>query len=232
MDYVYICRDGDNEELRYSIRSVVANGKPDKIWVVGGKPDWYSGNFIEVPQDKEKYENSRNNIKAIANSKDISNCFVLMNDDFFIISPINYIETYHGGTLSDKIGIFELHSKNSFYTKLLLKTEKVLNKWGIYDPLDYAIHVPMVMEKDKLKDIINTKIEGVSIRTLYGNKFNVGGEKIKDVKIHANSNIRLDSYDFIGKNFPYISTNDDTFEALYDNLLNNMFKKKTKYEND
>ena len=180
MDYVYICRNGDNEELRYSIRSVVANGKPDNIWVVGGKPDWYRGNFIEVIQDKDKYQNARNNMKTIAHSKDISEHFVLMNDDFFIINPINYVETFHGGSLSDKIGIFELHSNSSPYTKLLLKTEQVLNRWGISDPLDYAIHVPMVMEKNKLKDIMNTRIEGISIRTLYGNKFDIGGQLIKD----------------------------------------------------
>lgn len=232
MDYVYICRDGDNEELRYSIRSVLANATPGNIWVVGGKPKWYSGNFINVPQDKEKYQNARNNIKAIVNSKEISEHFVLMNDDFFIINPINYIETFHGGSLSDKIGIFELHSKKSYYTKILLKTEKILKKWGISDPLDYAIHVPMVMEKDKLKDIINTKLEGISIRTLYGNKFNIGGQKIDDVKIHANNKIRLNSYDFKGKDFPFISTNDDTFDYLYEHLLKNKFKKKSKYEND
>lgn len=230
MDYVYICRNGDNEELRYSIRSVVANGKPDNIWVVGGKPDWYRGNFIEVIQDKDKYQNARNNMKTIAHSKDISEHFVLMNDDFFIINPINYVETFHGGSLSDKIGIFELHSNSSPYTKLLLKTEQVLNRWGISDPLDYAIHVPMVMEKNKLKDIMNTRIEGISIRTLYGNKFDIGGQLIKDVKIHNNRAIRLDSYNFNNTDFPYISTNDDTFEKLYNSLLKKMFQEKTKYE--
>ena len=230
MDYVYICRDGDNEELRYSIRSVVANANPGNIWVVGGKPDWYCGDFISVPQNQNKYKNALNNLKAICNHPDISENFVLMNDDFFIIKPIDYVYAFHGGSLSDKIGIFELHSEKSPYTRLLIKTEQILKKWGIEEPLDYAIHVPMVMQKDKLKEIVSTRHEAISVRTLYGNKFKVGGIKIEDVKIHKRSNIRLDSYDFTNKDFPYISTNDNTFEYLYNKLLKITFNKKTKYE--
>ena len=62
MDLVYICGPGDNEELRYSIRSAVKNLKFDNLWVVGGKPKWYVGNYLEVIQNKSKYTNARNNL--------------------------------------------------------------------------------------------------------------------------------------------------------------------------
>ena len=55
MHFVYICKDGENEELRYSIRSVLKNTKDAVIWVVGGKPNWYIGNYIKVIQDQNKY---------------------------------------------------------------------------------------------------------------------------------------------------------------------------------
>ena len=48
MDFVYICKEGVNEELKYSIRSVVESFPESNIWVVGGKPDWYTGNYIQV----------------------------------------------------------------------------------------------------------------------------------------------------------------------------------------
>ena len=89
MDIVYICRDGDNEELRYSIRSAVKNLPHDNLWVVGGKPDWYSGPYIEVPQDKAYYRNARTNIRTIIKSNKISNTFILMNDDFFIMNKVD-----------------------------------------------------------------------------------------------------------------------------------------------
>jgi len=48
MDFVYICKDGVNEELKYSIRSVVESFPETNIWVVGGKPDWYTGRDISI----------------------------------------------------------------------------------------------------------------------------------------------------------------------------------------
>ena len=64
MDFVYICKSGDNEELRYSIRSVINSFPEAKVWLVGGKPNWYSGDFIEVDQRHHKYANAINNLQA------------------------------------------------------------------------------------------------------------------------------------------------------------------------
>ena len=61
MDFVYICKDGVNEELKYSIRSVVESFPEAIVWVVGGKPDWYIGNYIKVEQKESKYKNTRIN---------------------------------------------------------------------------------------------------------------------------------------------------------------------------
>jgi hypothetical protein len=65
-----------------------------KVWLVGGKPDWYSGNFIEVDQKHHKYANAINNLQALCNSEEISNNFILMNDDFFIIKPIKKLISF------------------------------------------------------------------------------------------------------------------------------------------
>jgi hypothetical protein len=103
MDLVYICRDGDNEELRYSIRSAVANLPHDNIWIVGGKPDWYTGNFIRTKQNGLKFDNARNNLNTACRKYEISSDFVLMNDDFYFMDKIDKIEMFHGGRLIDKI---------------------------------------------------------------------------------------------------------------------------------
>jgi hypothetical protein len=81
MDFVYICKPGDNEELRYSIRSVLYSFPDARIYVVGGKPKWYSGNYIFVDQKHHKYANAINNLQAICDSNDILEEFLLMNDD-------------------------------------------------------------------------------------------------------------------------------------------------------
>ena len=87
-DFVYICKSGENHELKYSIRSVIKYFPNANIWVVGGKPNWYIGNYIELKQSGAKYKNAYENLKLISNSDQISNDFYLMNDDFYIIKDI------------------------------------------------------------------------------------------------------------------------------------------------
>jgi hypothetical protein len=99
MDYVYICRKGENEELRYSIRSVVKNTNCRNVWVIGYKPSWYNGNFVDFPDIATKFNNIINCTKAITDVGAISDDFVLMNDDFFFLKYRNSMPVYHGGPL-------------------------------------------------------------------------------------------------------------------------------------
>ena len=154
MDCVYICGPGENEELRYSIRSVVKNFPHSNIWVVGDKPDWYIGNFIPVKLTGVKYNNARNNLYAITEHPDISESFYLMNDDFFIINKIDNFTTWHGGLLYDKADLYDALVPRSLYTKMLNNTYNKLIRLGITDPLDYELHVPMLMEKSKLAKVL------------------------------------------------------------------------------
>jgi hypothetical protein len=228
MNFVYLCRDGNNEELRYSIRSVVENTESPQIWLVGGKPSWYIGNYIKSDQSKDKYENVINSLNTIVNSDSIPDDFILMNDDFYIIKPIDKIKAYHGGDFKKKVEIFSENAKSSYYTYLLQNTKKQLQDAGIENPLDYAIHVPIELNKQKLSTVIKPKI---SIRTVYGNLFNLGGTQIDDVKFHRKAtrkwakNPSLDTIDF-----EYLSTNDESFIEVYETILKDMFKEPSQYE--
>lgn len=231
MDYVYICRDGENEELRYSIRSVVKNGVPGKIWVVGSKPKWYSGNFINVPQDGSKYDNAINSLKVITQSKDISNRFVLMNDDFFIIKKIDKIQQYNGGSFFKKVDSYNNLAEFSSYTERLNTTFDTLRSMGYEDPIDYELHVPMVMQKIKLAEILPVVIKkNVLWRTLYGNKYSVKGKTIFDVKVYVNGPLAAKSVNFINQDCPYISSDDHSFNAILHFYLDSMFPYPSEHE--
>jgi hypothetical protein len=227
MDYVYICRDGDNEELRYSIRSVIANGNPDKIWVVGGKPDWYSGNFISVAQNENKYNNVLNNLKAICNSAEISSSFILMNDDFFIMKKINGFNNYNGGILLNKIHQNEDIANKTLYFNKLNKTYYKLLDLQIKEPLNYELHVPILIEKNKLKRILKD-IKGCLFRSLYGNLFLDNTKYIDDVKINLKEKNK-DGYfiDYINKQ--YMSSQDESFIKVLP-ILNKKFNKPSIFE--
>jgi hypothetical protein len=229
MDLVYICRNGENEELRYSIRSAVKNLPHDKIWVVGGKPDWYTGNYIEVDQSKAKYTNARNSLKAICNSKEISESFILMNDDFYIINRIESVPYMYAGTLSDKIEQRDDIFNGNTYTTLLKQTLGSLSRKNINISLDYELHVPMVMEKRKLQKVL---IFSGLWRSIYGNVFGVGGIKMRDVKVYSKSDkFYSNSYNIKKLKYDYLSSNDDSFETIKSLVLEKRFRHKSKYEN-
>lgn len=228
MDYVYICRKGDNEELRYSIRSVVKHMPPGKIWVVGNKPDWYIGNFIPVEDTGGKFTNITNAIAVAANSKEISDDFILMHDDFFVIKPVNNISTMHNGYLADKINEYIKLDPGSRYVDVLSRAYSYLKRRGIKNPLDYDIHVPMIMNRNKLKSVVKKTNAPMSV---YGNIFQIGGEQVTDVKIYTKFNkLSNRSHDVMNSDFPFVSCEDKSFAKLHRALLRSMFPNKTIYE--
>jgi hypothetical protein len=228
MDVVYICRAGDNEELRYSIRSVVKNLPHDNIWVVGQKPKWYTGNFIEIPDKRIKYVNARNNMKAICSSNKISEDFILMNDDFFIMKKVDSLDYFYGGTLEDKAVRFESFSMLGSYTRMLYSTLEKLKDIGIKTPLDYELHVPMIFNKKKLRDAL--KIKSDLWRSVYGNLYSVGGTQIGDVKTYSGNNKKKQSFDWRKDSKNFLSTEDNSFKEVRDKLLNKHFAKPSSYE--
>jgi hypothetical protein len=229
MDFVYICKDGSNEELRYSIRSVVESFPDSNIWVVGGKPDWYIGNYIRVNQTQTKYKNAAENLKKICSSKEISESFILMNDDFYIIKKIDNIETFHGGYLLNKINLYQKINGNSNYTRKLAATYKKIIGLGIEDPLDYELHVPMIMEKEKLKEVLKYEDQFLW-RSMYGNTFNIKGKEMQDVKVYTKGPLVFKSYNLNINSHTYLSSADSSFDIIYNKILKVNFKQKTKFE--
>lgn len=230
MDFVYICRKGDNEELRYSIRSVVKNIPHNNIWVIGGKPKWYSGPYIKhESKTANKFMNIQDALQVAAKSKDISDDFVYMNDDFFIVHQLDSMPSFRGGLLKDRIEkSFEM-SPSSYYARLLQNTyDYLVNNQITDEPLDYDTHIPMVLNKEKLATI---KQRQYSTRTIYGNTFKVEAEPMQDVKVYNGGRFKEKSFDnFDSLELPFISSNDVSFEDVYNKLLKDMLPDPTIYE--
>ena len=218
MDLVYICKDGDNEELRYSIRSAVANLPHDNIWVVGGKPDWYIGNHIRVRQNAQKFDNARNNLNAMCRNQNVSADFILMNDDFFIVKPVDSIGAYHRGLLEDHANAVKT---SPAYKQMLVETLDVIAYASPGTIYSYELHVPMVMNKNKLAKVLRFP---ALWRSTYGNMYKVGGTEHKDVKVFSGTTLEEMTSDL-----PFLSSNDETFKDMVD-LLQDMFPNPSKYE--
>jgi hypothetical protein len=86
----------------------------------------------------------------------------------------------------------------------------------------------MIMEKNKLSKVL--MLSGLW-RSVYGNTFNVGGIKIKDVKVYnKNNKFYSNGYDINNLEYDYLSSNDDSFQTVKEQVLEKMFTAKSDYE--
>jgi hypothetical protein len=165
-------------------------------------------------------------MRAILKSDQISDKFIFMNDDFFVMNPIKEIPYMYSGLLLDKIQHREQQNPGDLYTRMLLKTySELYQRSHIKQPLDYELHVPMIFEKEKLSSVIGS--QGLW-RSMYGNIYNVGGETFTDTKIY-NKDHPL-SENIVSLESDYLSTEDKVFKDHLD-WFNSKFSKPSKFEN-
>ena len=221
MDYVYTCRNSENEELLYSLRCLEENMPNGRVWLVGYRPKWYVGDFVSVKDVGNKFDNIRQCIKKITEIDEISDNFVLMNDDFFALKKINKIESFHGGLLSNKITRYKESRMSWKYIKLLELTLKDLQNNGINKPLDYDIHLPMIMNKELLAQTID---KAYFPRSGYGNIVKIDGIETQDVKIYKSKN------KLVKNETGLISTETNSFQSLKNKIFKNNFYLSSSYE--
>jgi hypothetical protein len=194
MDVVYLLGSGspwDNNEIRYSLRSLV-HLPHDKVFVVGERPEWLQ-NIIHLDVRDNfaylnggKFRNVIQKIRAACQDERVSESFVLMNDDFFFLTDTTEIKPYANGTLESMIEQYP--DKKSQYYNALVRTKQFLQKQGIEQPINYAVHYPIIYEKKKflqMTDDIDWLEKGYSWRTIYGNLFDIGRLDREDPKVSS-----------------------------------------------
>ena len=223
-DIVYFVKDTEsNEELRYSLRSL-KNFPHRSVWFYGGCPKGlFPDAHVKVVQDQPtKWQNIFEMFKLVCNNNDITEDFWLFNDDFFIMKPVKKGCNYVYGDLYKRVVTLEdTHNGITPYSQQLRYCLQELESMGC-TTRNYALHVPMLMNREKGKELINI-INGPMIRSMYGNYFNIGGEEHSDVKI--------DSVVKKYKDGSYLSTNDKSFtQGEVGKQIRELFNTKCKYE--
>ncbi len=188
MDIVYLFKEdpGNNsEELRYSLRSL-KNIPHNKVFIVGEKPAWaVNVEYIPVPQSGTKRQNVKRNRYAAVNSELLSDDFILMNDDFFFMKPISSMPTLNFGRIEDVLRQYnDRYPEGSDYIATMTQQYDMLRERGFTDPMSYELHMPMVLNKHKVRRIHQeTDVLPPQFRTYYGNLYAIGGETVPDVKV-------------------------------------------------
>ena len=160
LDFVYIVKEDEyNEDLRYSLRSIAKYYPENKVWIVGYKPSWVKNvNYLPIEQSGDKWKNSINNILAACHCSDISDNFILMNDDFFMIKPLVPIEMIGNaslGILSTNIAKKYKNMSSSWY-RAFEYVRDLLKELNIPEPYyDYEVHLPLEINKKKFIEVMN-----------------------------------------------------------------------------
>lgn len=232
-DIVYFVKEcPNNEELRYSIRSVVENFPYNSIWFYGGCPMTLEPDHrVRVVQrERRKWENVCNMMLLACMNDDITEDFWLFNDDFFILKPmLDGIGPRFDGTLTSKIEQVEANhmGERSEWTNNLRHLRETLRKDGRGEK-NYAIHAPMPVNRRKMREVLEKHPDEPMMRALYGNYWEIGGEQEADPKISDQHTVGL--ADKL-RTMDVVSTSDESFQGGdIGRWLRDRFNNKTKYE--
>jgi hypothetical protein len=213
LDVLYPTRPGENEELRYSLRSLV--NLPHRVAVtVGEVPSWCDTYHVNNPGTGYKAAHAMSNLTLAMDHPDLTEDVVLMNDDFFLMEPVDEIPYYSNGSLVEFI---EQRPTKSDYWRAAKDTLALLaDHFGITDPYAYAIHAPIRINRPVFAEVIRQVRRGavhlpaprsasILLRTVYGNVIGAEPTVVEDFKIYT------DTMDGHWRGMPILSTDDYSF---------------------
>lgn len=241
MNIVYFFKedqDNNSEELRYSLRSL-QNIPDTKVVIVGEKPQWVCNVlFIPVPQIRTKNENVALSLRTAINDARISDEFVLMNDDFFIMKPISVIPNLNMGTIEEVLeGYSRRYPEGTSYIEDMRMLYGALLKGGYRSPLSYELHMPMLINKSKAQ-CFYAELKGAPVyqfRSNYGNFCNLGGRTVKDTKIflesrHNDSEFNKNPTQYLDKQIFLSATGGAFKKGVVGEYVKKCLSRKSQYE--
>ena len=225
MDVVYVNKDGENPELMYSLRTLkhVNHGN---VWIFGGAPRWINPDTVRHASRMQKgspYRSTRSHIAAACNTPEVSDPFMLWNDDFFAMQKVGKMPLLHRGPIG---GVMERYANvKTVWARGLLETAAMLEERGLKD-ISYDLHVPLIVYKEHMREALRwadkARCDAIHTRTLYGNLVPLGGTMIADPKMPRRSAPFPTG--------PWLSSGDDTFRSVIEPVLRYLFPDKCNYE--
>lgn len=179
-DVVIPYRRSRSEELIYALRSL-RNVPHGDVWVIGDDPNL---NVKHIPY-RQMHDIAKNTLEILdiaVDTPEISDNFIWMADDAYIMQPIRSIPVLHRGTYDRVIERHQARVYN-YYVQRMIRTNAKLKELGIQSPLCYELHVPFVISKKKWLQVREHITPALNKLSMYGNLCKIGGTKTKDVKV-------------------------------------------------
>jgi len=160
--YLYIDSAAKGDELRFSIRSVFKNYLgPARVWIVGDRPDWYTGLHVDVPRIGETPGRSRLDrafkFHHVATKvPEINERFVAMQDDIYFVNPVTYYDINRRWINGKPLTPEKVHFWNPTHGYQIQKKRTALKLFanGVKFVSDYSTHTPKFYFKEDLERLI------------------------------------------------------------------------------
>jgi hypothetical protein len=168
----------------------------ERVFIIGHLPPKISPDrveFIPTPQEGTKFANIGENLEAVMESH-ISEEFIWLNDDFMLLEDFTGPMPVWARELPMREHIERLHpgigsAEHRAFVLGLITQFEILLEWGFDDPMCADLHLPIPLEKLRLKAITSRVwaeyplLERGHFRALYGAGLEL--EPVADVKHSA-----------------------------------------------
>ena len=196
-DVLYAVRRGErNEALKYSLRSL-ANLPHRRVFIAGWCPEWVRGvTAVLGPRRSNKFDSIEANVRAGLRHPELGEHVVYMNDDFYVTTPVERVPATHGGPINQYLGRQELKARMRMTLTRLRDRFPEPHELLAYD----GVHMPLPLERELARSIVNACPQGVLWRTWYGNNACIGGEPVQNAKYHGTHPVPKELPTFLSTN--------------------------------
>lgn len=190
-------------ELQYALRSLnfVPHGR---VFLIGGRPDWVVNvEHVSMPRVDKWVDLTR--VWDVIRTLPLTAEFIYSEDDYFITEPVDDIPNYHQGPLADRVDKSVKRITPSWRGSLKASYDLLVAN-GIPDPLSFDVHIPMVVESDRIPTWKSKYV--LRYRDLIGNTATRRPVKVvRDVKCSTESAVKKVQAAGVG----FLSSSDRTF---------------------
>lgn len=211
----------DNNELRYSLRSLEMYGRNyDRVFVVGDIPKFLSDNVIKVPYKETSNNPEYNNISKVyfvMKNYNLNDYVCFMQDDIIFQKEYDFKEPIWTYTHE----IFNYISDDDFY-KMLVRTRNKLieNDKTIYECVTHHPFYYKLSEIENVKELLDSNSD------LHNFSYYVNMNNITPV---ISYNAKFNNIAELNENIPIISLSENmSNEDMYNYLKK--YNNKGKYE--
>lgn len=181
----------DNNELRYSLRSLEENfPNLGRVFIVGHKPDWLT-NVVHISAEDTHRRNKDANLidkVLLACQAGVSSVFLRLSDDQCLLQQWDGRGVWHMGDADGRLG--------GRWWRRMQRTCDYLKSKG-RPTLFYDCHAPAPVDRDTFVEVMGEAdyktTPGMNINSLYFNSIDIPREHMGDRKVAFHRPVSLDT---------------------------------------